>query len=161
MNKLQTENSSSPASIPQFITFSLQLFLSYERNYKWISFIPKNNFKQISVCIALILLIKLTHLWLFNYATYLWLVLCQHFAQQTIFLCQMLRQSLCEGIHVVYNEDITRGGFLFIAVDEGIEDAEIIGASLPNMFDSSEAFHGNFSRAWNVGIVFCKISYSV
>ena len=95
------------------------------------------------------------------YAAYLWLDLFQHSTKQTTFLFHMLLESLCEGIHVAYNGKITRGGLFFIAADEGIGDAEIIGVSLPQLLGSSEAFQGNFSRAWNVGIVFCKISYSV
>ena len=95
------------------------------------------------------------------YAEYLRLDLFQHSTKQTSFLFHMLRESLLEGIHVVYNGKITRGGLFIIAADEGIEAALIIGVSLPQLFASSEAFHGNFSRAWNVGIVFCKISYSV
>ena len=82
-------------------------------------------------------------------------------ARMTICLYYMLHPSLCEGTHVAGNGEITRGGRLSVALDEDEKvPSDVIAAIPPDLVDTCtmETSLSNFALAWNVVIVFYKIS---
>ena len=94
---------------------------------------------------------------LIRYASYLLLDLFEHSAQQTMFLFQVLSESLYEGVHVACNVERAGWSLSSIALDEGKKYMEVTGMSRPGPIGSCVASHADFTLAWNVLVVFCKI----
>ena len=74
---------------------------------------------------------------------------------------QMFTESLEKGVHVMCNGGMACWCLLCIAFDEFTEHSKDAGMRLLHGFKGGrEALDVDFSRAWNVGVVFCKISSS-